>query len=260
MYYKVKKYIMILHIHTMYIIFYLYLAVLVNGLCKTHDTVNKLFNTFIILLSPIINIHSDETSNIPDRVLLLSNHVSLLDYISLHKVLIDVYPDHLPVFVSIDKVKSIPYYGGIFSRYYILINRKNTAIDDIIRKCTELNKKKVVIVLFPEGDIYRDKNIIKSQEYCIQNNIDRFDNVLCPKTKAYNIILKYFKPDLIKLSSLQYYMPTRAFIKYIDFINVFKKYPKCDVHLTSCNKETPLMDIWRRLDTSLWRSYIKNKN
>jgi 1-acyl-sn-glycerol-3-phosphate acyltransferase len=237
----------------MYIIFYLCLAVFVNGLCKSHETVNKLFNVFINLLAPVVNIHCNDNSNI-DRILLISNHVKLIDYITLHTVLIKRYPDHLPVFVSVDKVKKIPYYGNIFSKYYLLINRRDTkkSVLDMIQKCKELRKKKVVIVLFPEGDIYRHKNIVKSDNYCKDNNIEKFNNVLCPKVKAYKTILKYFKPNQIKLINLVYsknnYKDNNTFIRYIDFLNVFIKYPACDLILTSCKKEKPLIDIWRQLD------------
>lgn len=238
----------------MYIIFYLYLALFVNGLCKTHDAVNDLFNRFINLLSPRVNILEQNNlklikSDTAERILLISNHVKLIDYITLHKVLIDLYPEHLPVFVSVDKVKKIPYYGDIFSKYYIFINKKDTkkSIEFMIEKCIELKTKKVVMVLFPEGDIYRDKNVDKSNEYCIKNNIRKFDNVLCPKIRAYDIALKHFEPEQIKLTRLRY-SDCITFIKYIDFLNIFSKYPRCDVYMTDCKKETPLVDIWRYLD------------
>jgi hypothetical protein len=240
----------------MYIIFYLCVAVFVNGLCKTHETVNNLFKVFIKLLAPVVNIHSigiSKDSNYNDRILLISNHVKLIDYISLHAVLIKLYPEHLPVFVSVDKVKKIPYYGNIFGKYYILINRKNktTSIWNMIQKCKELRSKKVVIVLFPEGDIYRHKNIVKSDNYCKTNKIDTFNNVLCPKVKAYETILKYFKPDQINLSQLTYSKNNRkdnnTFIGYMDFLS-FTKYPICDLILTKVTEKS-LIDTWRQLDT-----------
>jgi hypothetical protein len=254
----------------MYVIFYLYLAIFVNGFyngfCNAHNTVNKLFSTFIVLLSSDVNINSDGImvdyktlqSDAPDKILLISNHVKLIDYISLHTALIRLYPKHLPVFVSVDKVKKLPYYGNIFSKYYILINRKDpkTSILDMIQRCKELKKKKVVIVLFPEGDIYRYKNKVKSDNYCEYKNIEKFNNILHPKVKAYDIILKYFKPDQIKLSQLRYFNKyhksgNKSFTEYKDFLNIFKKYPICDIILTSCEKEKPLIDIWRQLDSIL---------
>jgi 1-acyl-sn-glycerol-3-phosphate acyltransferase len=237
----------------MYIIFYLCLAVFVNGLCKSHETVNTLFSAFINLLAPVVNIHCDMDTN-PDRILLISNHVKLIDYITLHAVLIKRYPDHLPVFVSVDKVKKIPYYGNIFSKYYLLINRRDTetSVSNMIQKCKELRNKKVVIVLFPEGDIYRRENVVKSDNYCKDIKIEKFNNLLCPKVKAYETILKYFKPNQIKLINLMYsknnHKDNKTFVKYMDFLNIFTKYPTCDLFLTSCEKEKPLIDIWRQLD------------
>jgi hypothetical protein len=240
----------------MYIIFYLYLALFVNGFCKAHETVNKLFNIFIGLLKPKVCILDKDgakliKSDTPDRILLISNHVKLIDYITLHKVLLELYPEHLPVFVTVDKVKKIPCYGNIFSKYYIFINRKDTnkSMEDMVQRCLELKTKKVVIVLFPEGDIYRSKNVDKSDGYCVKNNIKKFDNVLCPKVKAYDIIVKHFEPEQINLSQL-IYKNYNTFIKYRDFLNICSKYPSCDVYLTAWEKENTLMDIWRKLDTS----------
>jgi hypothetical protein len=245
----------------MYIIFYLCLAVFVNGLCKSHDTINDLFKVFIKLLAPVVNIHSiNNESTHPDRILLIANHVKLIDYISLHTVLIKRYPDHLPVFVSVDKVKKIPYYGNIFEKYYILIDRKNktTSVLNMIQQCNKLRSKKVVIVLFPEGDIYRHKNIVKSYNYCKTNKINTFNNVLCPKVKAYETILKYFKPDQINLIQLAYSKnnskDTNTFVGYMDFLN-FTKYPICNLILNKIQKKS-LIDIWRQLDNDMT---IKNK-
>jgi 1-acyl-sn-glycerol-3-phosphate acyltransferase len=240
----------------MYIIFYLYLAVFVNGLCKSHETINKLFSCFIRLLDPVVNIHYDRIKYLettPDRILLISNHVKLIDYISLHAVLIKLYPNHLPVFVAVDKVKKIPYYGNIFSKYYMLITRNNskTSLSDMIQKCKELRNKKTVIVLFPEGDIYRHKNVVKSNNYCNDNKIEPFNNVLCPKIKAYETILKYFRPQQVNLAQLTYSknnnIDNTTFMRYTDFLNIFTKYPTCDLSLTNVIEKS-LVDIWRQLD------------
>ena len=238
----------------MYIIFYLYLTVFINTIYGSQKTAKNLFSVFIKLLSPDVEIHSNEiVETIPDKILLISNHSKLIDYISLHTVLTKKYPDHLPVFVSVDKVKKIPYYGSIFAKNYIIINRKNTetSISDMIQKCKKLKYKKAVIVLFPEGDIYRHKNVVKSDNYCKQNNIKKFNNVLCPKVKAYDTILKYFNPDQVHLSKLTYHKDYTTFLGYNDFLNIFVKYPECSITLTPCMKEKPLIDIWRDLDKKI---------
>ena len=224
----------------------------INTIYRSRKTAKNLFSIFIKLLSPDIEIHAEDIiDTIPDKVLLISNHSKLIDYITLHTVLTKKYPDHLPVFVSVDKVKKIPYYGSIFKDNYILINRKDTksSIYDMVLKCKDLENKKVVIVLFPEGDIYRNKNITKSDNYCEKNNIEKFNNVLCPRVIAYYTILRHFNPDEIHLSKL-YYNDHNTFIGYYDFLNIFVKYPKCHITLTPCVKEKPLIDIWRDLDNS----------
>ena len=236
----------------MYIVFYLYLTAFINVLYGSKKTAKNLFSIFIKFLSPDVKINSNGIEINPDKVLLISNHSKLIDYITLHTVLTRKYPNHLPVFVSVDKVKKIPYYGSIFAKNYIIINRKDTetSISDMIQKCKKLKYKKVVIVLFPEGDIYRHKNIVKSNNYCKKNNIQMFNNVLCPKVKAYDTILKYFNPDQVHLSKLAYYKDHSTFLGYSDFLNIFVKYPKCHITLTSHNKEKPLIDIWRELDNT----------
>lgn len=236
----------------MYIIFYLYLTVLINTLYRSQKNIKNLFSIFIKLLSPDVEIHSNLiVGTIPDKILLISNHSKLIDYITLHTALTKKYPYHLLVFVSVDKVKNIPYYGSIFAKNYIIINRKDieTSISDMIQKCKQLKYTKVVIVLFPEGDIYRHKNIVKSDNYCKKNNVKKFNNVLCPKVKAYDTILKYFNPDQVHLSKLVY-SENSSFIKYTDFLNILLKYPKCSISLTNYPKEKLLIDMWRELDNT----------
>lgn len=237
----------------MYIIFYIYLSAFINTVYRSKKTFKNLFSIFITLLSPAVEIYSNKNvETAPDKILLISNHSKLIDCITLYTVLTKKYPNYLHVFVSVDKVKKIPYYGDILAEDYILINRKDTktSIIDMIEKCKQLRNRKAVIVLFPEGDIYRYKNKIKSDNYCKKNNIKKFNNVLCPKLKAYDIILKYFNPDQVHLSKLKYCKDYTTFLGYNDFLNIFVKYPKCYVTLTQCMIEKSLIDIWRELDNT----------
>jgi len=75
----------------------------------------------------------------------------------------------------------------------------DTDKDRIINFCNRLNESpdNYILVIFPEGTTYADTTIKKSHEYTDKNNMERFKNVLCPKTRGTELILQHLKVDLV---------------------------------------------------------------
>lgn len=104
------------------------------------------------------------------------------------------------VFVGKNSVAHAPIIGPIMANSYLLINRNFDADKgNIMTYCENLNMsdKPYIFVIFPEGTTYDEPTISKSNEYADENQINRFSNVLCPRTRGTQLILETLKPDSI---------------------------------------------------------------
>lgn len=242
----------------MYIIIFLFLCSVYGYLFyPKHRHINYVVKCFIKcvgLISPVNTLVCSRMRARGDKILLVSNHVNLVDFIHIHNFVNVTYPNHLPVFIAVDKIKKIPLYGKILSEHYILINRRKADMRTFLAKCQKYNDKKVIMIIFPEGDIYSTNNKQKSDRWEIKiNSSHRFNNLLYPKIKGLYAIIETFKPDNILLSVMIY--NSTLFKNYNDFINPFILIPNCFMGVVDCEKiryNTDLfMDMWKRVDNLL---------
>ena len=227
------------------------------------------------------------------RILLISNHVSIVDFFFKIDMVKKTLPTHKLYFVSKSSFEKIPVINEIickicftFDGNFISDKEKlNKLLNDSVFQNSE-NGEKYVIILFPEGKIVNNYNIKRSDHWCKKQNIETplyrnsFGNVVCPHIKGLYIITKYFKPDIILDSTLLFiddiyerkgkefydylfgYLPQYAYIHVEIFKNEKIMRQICsqyDLFETEDTKkyeqyiEKTLLDIWREKEI-----YIEN--
>lgn len=149
-----------------------------------------------------------EKTNTTNNILLLSNHVSLVDF--LHYIYFTKvnYPTHKLVLVTKKDFTTIPLFGKLIHKYAIIIEDLNIKNNkrynlELINKIINV-KGKTIVIFFPEGKIYNKTNIERSNKWCHKNNIGTFTNCLCPHTKGLIKLLRYYRPDEVLISNIKY--------------------------------------------------------
>lgn len=206
------------------------------------------------------------------RIVILSNHQNMIDFVHLQYFVSNNFPEHIPVFVINNRYSSVPLYGRYVDKFTIPIHGDITKDSITIeRKINELKDKKVVIILFPEGKIYEKENIDKSNSWCKKQNIENYTNVLCPRTKGLYTIINKFKPDVMLQSYLTYSddIHHEKGKQYTDFIN--GNLPRiANLDIRKINMDTFKLNTieeftntfyayWRGVDTILIETYEKYK-
>jgi len=142
-------------------------------------------------------------SNLID--IIICNHQSSTDFIILISLLkyFNIYEYN---FILKKSINYIPGLGFImYSNTDIKINRKweddkeliNSQLSNIINddlNITDNNIKKVLII-FPEGTRLNEKKLLESQQYAIENNYEKYNNLLFPKTKGLWYIINYLSDN-----------------------------------------------------------------
>jgi 1-acyl-sn-glycerol-3-phosphate acyltransferase len=156
------------------------------------------FNSKIYLFEKIKNIKYEIHKNPQLIDIIISNHISSLDFI-----IITTYLEKLKVdnynYVLKSSINYIPGLGIItYMNSDIKLNRKweedqellNVQLDVIINN---INNNKQVIIIFPEGTRSNKKKLIEGQYFSINNNLPVYNNLLVPKTKGLFHIINYLK-------------------------------------------------------------------
>ena len=155
------------------------------------------YNTLLIACSGFIKyfydvqVYVDNIDNMNSMMdgnnIVISNHLSEFDFLytfallknnNIHLKFIIYY--HLYLFPGIGIILYL------LDCIQITDNKKQSLAN--IEKC-KINKN-TVLFLYPEGTIYNNISLAKSNDYCIKNNIERTKTCLYPRTKALNIIAK----------------------------------------------------------------------
>jgi len=87
----------------------------------------------------------------------ISNHTSILDIM----VMAVIHKNHPIVFVGKEELTKLPIFGTIYKRICITVNRSDTkSRTDVFKKAKEKIKQGSSIVIFPEGGIPGDAQIV----------------------------------------------------------------------------------------------------
>lgn len=254
----------------LFTIIFTFVYFLYNSVLKTEIDINRyyeyLFKLNKYLLNWSIETEGDinATSN-DNKILMLCNHPKILDGLFIYRYLMDLFPEHKIIFVAKKELCNIPLIGNIIKNNNICLER-NFYNDEVYIKTTLNNyiKKydKLIIAIFPEGTTYCKETILKSNNWCELNNLNKFQNVLAPRISGIKLINNIFKPDYI-INNTIYYLDDIDHNKSnyeISLLN-FDIIHRCKIIQESLPKdfnfEKDLYNLWLEKDTLLTNEYNK---
>jgi 1-acyl-sn-glycerol-3-phosphate acyltransferase len=263
-------------------IFSLYIGYITNDVkTSIKNYYNELTDLLTIMYKYLFNtkLKISGEYNKTDKVdIIIANHIDVIDImmmISLLKII-----DSRPFYFIGEKI-SLDKLGGFTALYYY---SDNILIHKNIDKDKQLIKKLIdkintgIIIIYPEGLVFKEDTIKKSLEYCKTNNLIPFNNLLYPKTqglwhiinelknqnklgnlidvtfilskiKDRNEIIKdlvtsnkILKPEDYKIGDTNYIIRSFELNKYVDNYNNFKEF---------------LLKVWREKDIILEGSNYK---
>lgn len=186
---------------------YLYQRIFLNNISLKYY-IDKLFLYNKYLFKWSIEYENDIYITNKNKILAIFNHPNMLDSLFILKYLTDIYPEHKIIFVAKRELIKIPIIGNYIQNNFICLARDLKIDKDYIDKRLDLymkSYKKIIIIIFPEGTTRCKETIKKSNNWCKKNNLEYYNNLLCPRYNGINIIYNIFKPDLI-LNNLIYYL------------------------------------------------------
>ena len=192
------------------IVFYYAIKEKLNNKNKTLTYKNE--NTWIQNLNKSFNKYLGWKTNITfnaknygNKILLMSTHKSLVDFVHISFLTSKLFPDHRKVYIMKDFMTKVPIIKKYVKENSIVVtsNKKSTEMQFNILDNINTNDK-IIIIIFPEGGIYNDDNREKSDNFCEKNGIKKFFNVLSPRTKGIWTILNKMNIDTILQTKITY--------------------------------------------------------
>lgn len=153
-----------------------------------YNCYRKGFDTKILYTGDLIT-----TKNKID--IFIGNHFNFLDFI-IHQGLFKTFCDKELTYMYSKYMDNLRVIGRAFKYSNSLALNKKINLDiDNIKNYIEKNNN-IVIYLNPEGTRITKDKLLKSQEYCKENSLPVFNNLLYPKMKGiYTIINELHKQD-----------------------------------------------------------------
>ena len=135
--------------------------------------------------------------NIDKVDIILANHLSTLDFLLIACILKKFNIDYT-TFTFKNDLNMCPGFFMIYADTDISVNRDwskdKYSIDNQLNKIIP-NKKKEVLIIFPEGTVLCMESLIKSIEFSKQNNIKQYNNLLIPRIKGLHKIINNLKQN-----------------------------------------------------------------
>ena len=218
-----------------------------------------------------LDLDLDKMNN-SQRLLLIANHSNVTDFVHLFYLMSILFPDHkiLGVTLKMFGDAGIPYISKELKDYHILLEgnfeKDKIFIEDRIN---ENKNKKTIMLLFPEGTMYRQSDVKKSIDWCKKNNLKMFRETLCPRSKGLYTILSGYKPDCV-IQGLLSFKDDPDRVKGNEYYHILENnFPLlCDVELYESNMidifnssndledfEKKLYDYWYDIDDKIVRKY-----
>ena len=175
-----------------------------------YNSINKIIITFTCLLINVLSIQIKikyKTKKFYN--LAISNHVSEFDFLLLYMIFLKHKIDY--GLIADERFKNYPIIKQWTDQNNtIFVNRKDGDGCESIRKNTNTNDN---VFIFPEGTLYYKPMIDKSNQICIDNNIIKYKNVLCPKKNGFNTLKEILKPKYITNITLKYVFDDEKYLK-----------------------------------------------
>jgi 1-acyl-sn-glycerol-3-phosphate acyltransferase len=219
-----------------------------------------MFNNIIKLFLYMNNIKLEINNRIKKfQSIVVCNHISELDPFILYLIFENNNMQYR--FISDIRIKNIPIFGMI-SNYYNTIYIDRTKPKEALEELNKNIDSNDNICIFPEGTLYYNPMIKKSNKICKKLEIKNFKNVLCPKISGFNCIKSIIKPKYITDITLKFIYPDnypKDFIKKsneaLTIMFLIKNPPSkiiCNIKNVKIKKSNKfIIDIFRNKDNEL---------
>lgn len=145
-----------------------------------------------------------------NRVLAISNHVSIVDFFHYIYIYRTYLPEHRIRFVTKSEFNSYPIVNDFINNLCFTFQASYEKDKQYIQQQfmdNENSTQKELLILFPEGKVLTFWNLLRSFKWTTKQNIHThsnpgFTNVICPHTKGLYLLLKYFNPDCVLMNVL----------------------------------------------------------
>jgi len=177
-----------------------------------------------------------------DKVLLISNHPTVLDFIYiLHWAKLNNRVEDLR-FISKESIGNIPLLGKYIKESQCLISKDfDTDYEKIVSFCKKLSEQKsYILIIFPEGTTICPETKDKSLNFSKINGKPIFNKVLYPRHRGLELILKHLLIQQFVDITLFYNDDRIGYKCNYEHDILFDSYPKNGVIIA---KEIPLKSV-----------------
>jgi hypothetical protein len=220
-----------------------------------YNSINKTINNFTELLINVLSIKL--TFKYKTKFfynLGISNHVSEFDLLLLYVIFLKHKIDYS--FIADERFENYPIIKQWTQQNKtIFVSRKDRDSCESIRKNTNMNSN---VFIFPEGTLYYKPMINKSNKICVNNNIVKYKNVLCPKRNGFNTLKEILKPKYITNITFKYIYENKKFLKEsqtpLTIYHLLKHRPKeiiIFIDRVKVDANTDINEIFREKDKLL---------
>ncbi len=240
----------------------LVLLLIFSKIFRKSNLLENAYNSLYLLSKYILGCNVElinKPLELKNKLLVISNHPTTLDFVyilhwaKLHNRVKDLR------FIAKAGIGNIPGIGKYIKESQCLISRDYEADKDkIIDFCKRLSENpSYILVIFPEGTTVFPESKAKSKSFAQNNDKPIFDNVLYPRYKGLELILRSLTIEQVIDITLFYDDDKKCYKCAYDKDFLFDSYPKHgkliekEIHLEEIkqeNLEKLLEKTWRRKD------------
>lgn len=197
-----------------------------------------------------------EVPDIPKgNYLVISNHISAVDFALINSINMHMFPHSKYAFKK--SLRYVPFfYQGFLALNYLLLERNfekdQKNIDEYIKEL-RIEQYPLWLVWFCEGGRFSKEKKILSDEFCMKEGIEPFENVLMPRNKGFSRIKEGLEHSYVrKVLDLTFYCDRDDFSTMGLLFGTQKYKFRCDARLIDIpDIDQPkefLIEVFRRKD------------
>lgn len=162
---------------------------------------SKIFHGFLTVsnkfMSRVLELDGVNKLDEKENYLIISNHVNEFDFYVFSSLFKDTKTMENLKFVMKPEMKSIHGVYQILDLLDFLTIQRDISFDSkiIADYCTNIKnkKRKVNMIIFPEGTIITENTLKRSNTFRKERNLEEYENVLSPKYRGFQIMLDSLK-------------------------------------------------------------------